>query len=90
MDSKSTSRLPRLGLWLGGFYVFLAAALFILTALTTKPGNVGLDWIPFVLLAMPLSLIDERFAIPGVLLNGVTLWCLGTVLQLFFRRVRRN
>ena len=88
MDSKSTSRLPRLGLWLGGFYVFLAAALFILTALTTKPGNVGLDWIPFMILTAPWSGMDTRLAIAGVLLNGVILWGFGNLLQVFFRNRR--
>jgi len=53
MDSEFKSGPPRLGLWVGGIYFFLAAALFTLTILTTKPDNVGLDWIPFVMLAMP-------------------------------------
>ena len=53
MDSEPESRPLRFGFWLGGIYLFLATALFILTALTTTAGNVGLDWIPFMMLAMP-------------------------------------
>ncbi len=56
--------------------------------MTTKPDNVGLDWIPFVMLAMPWSGMQPGFAIPGVLLNGVLLYVLGTVLQVCVRNLR--
>ena len=88
MDGEPKSRPLRFGLWLGGMYVFLATALFILTALTTKPGNVGLDWIPFMILTAPWSGMDTRLAIAGVLLNGVILWGFGNLLQVFFRNRR--
>jgi hypothetical protein len=83
-------RPSRFGLWLAGIYLLLAAGLFLQTALTTKPGNVGLDWIPFVVLSMPWSRMDPRFAIPGVLLNGAMLWALGTALQKLARYSRRS
>jgi hypothetical protein len=83
-------RKARLGLWLGCIYLALAAALFLVTLLTTNPGNVGLDWIPFVLLGMPWSRHDMALAVPGVLLNAVILWALGTALQVLVRNLRRD
>ncbi len=74
MDSTPKSRPLHFGFWLGGIYIFLATALFLLTALTTKPGNVGLDWVPFMILTAPWSGMDAHLALPGVLLNGVILW----------------
>ena len=81
-------RRPRLGLWLAGLYLGLDMGLFVVTELTTRPDNVGLDWIPFVMLGMPWSRRDPALAVPGVLLNAAILWALGTALQVLLRSLR--
>lgn len=75
----------------GGFcvsatYVLVVVLIFALTALTTKPSNVGLDWIPFFLLASPWSLLNPRLLLPGLVLNAVLLYLLGTLLYKLWRR----
>lgn len=86
--SLPAHRRARLGLWLGGMYLLPATAVFVLTVLTTTPDKVGLDWIPFMIIAMPWSGLNQTFAIPGVLLNAVILWALGTSLQVLVRYFR--
>lgn len=80
----------RLGLWLGGIYFTLATALFLVTALNTKPDNVGLDWIPFMVLTMPWSGMAPALMIPGVFLNTLALWLLGTLVQQALPGMRRS
>jgi hypothetical protein len=75
----------RLGLWLAAIYFILAAALFLVTALNTKPGNVGLDWVPFMVLTAPWSGMSPILAIPGVFLNALALWVVGTVAEKIIR-----
>jgi hypothetical protein len=70
----------------GGIYLFLATALFILTALGSD--KTGLEWIPFAILTMPWSRFNFALAIPGALLNAVILWALATALQVLFRGFR--
>jgi hypothetical protein len=84
---KDPRRRPRarFGVWLAGIYFVLTAALFMVTALGTKPDNVGLDWIPFMVLAMPWSRISAAMAIPGVFLNTLALLLMGTVLEKIWR-----
>jgi hypothetical protein len=90
IEAKHTGTEPRrrLGLLLAGIYLALAAGLFLFTELTTKPGNVGLDWIPFMLLAWPWSFMSPNMLIPGVLINAGLLWLIVTLIQLCIRAAR--
>ncbi|UWZ82210.1 hypothetical protein [Occallatibacter riparius] len=81
-------RRPRLGLWLAGIYLGMAVGLFVITMLTTEPSKVGLDWIPFLMLAMPWSHRDMALAGPGLLLNAAILWAIGTAVQVLVRNLR--
>jgi len=76
----------------GGFcvaatYVLIVAVVFVLTASTTKPGNVGLDWIPFVLLSMPWYALDVRLLVPGLIVNVGLMYLSGTLLHALWRRI---
>lgn len=92
MSSENPPARPRarLGLWLAAIYFILAAALFLVTALNTKPDNVGLDWIPFAYLTMPWSGISWSLAIPGVFFNALGLWLLGTAVQKLMGMIGRS
>jgi hypothetical protein len=79
----------------GGFcvsatYVLVVVFVFALTALTTKPGNVGLDWIPFFLLASPWSLLNPRLLLPGLVLNATLMYLLGTLLHTLRRHLTKQ
>ena len=79
----------------GGFcvaaaYVLIVVAVLVLTALTTKVSDVGLDWIPFVLLAMPWYAFHNQLLLPGLIANAGLLYLLGTVLERFSRRLGRR
>jgi hypothetical protein len=74
----------------GGFcvaatYVLIVVVVFALTASTTKPSNVGLDWIPFMLLSMPWYALDIRLLVPGLVLNAGLMYLLGTLLHALWR-----
>ena len=76
----------------GGFclavtYVLFVLVVFALTASTTKPSNVGLDWIPFVLLSMPWYALDARLLVPGLIVNACLMYLLGTLLHALWRRI---
>lgn len=76
----------------GGFcvattYVLIVVVVFVLTASTSKPSNVGLDWIPFVLLSMPWYALDVRLLVPGLIVNTGLMYGLGTLLHTLWRRV---
>lgn len=79
----------RLGIWLAGIYLFLAVALFILTAMAMNPSDDGLEWTPFWFMALPWSRISPQLLFPGFLFNAVLLFSAGTGLQLLGRLVRR-
>jgi hypothetical protein len=83
--SAAKGRRAGLGIWLAGIYVALVVGLFILTALTTNPGKVGLDWIPFMVLTAPWSGMSPAMAVPGILLNAAIMWLAGTVLHKIIR-----
>ena len=87
-------RGPRLGILLTGIYLGIVLVLFILTAISTKPSDVGLGWIPFVMLAMPWwrlfpgnSILD---AIPGFVLNAASLYFCGVLVEMVWRNVRHG
>ena len=76
----------------GGFsltatYLLIVVVAFALTASTTKPSNVGLDWIPFVLLSMPWYALDVRLLVPGLIVNTGLMYVLGTLLHALWRRI---
>ena len=76
----------------GGFcvaatYVLIVVVVFALTASTTKPSNVALDWIPFVLLSMPWYALDVRLLVPGLIVNVGLMYLLGTLLHTLRRRI---
>lgn len=75
----------RLGICFAVTYLVIAVAVYTITAVTTKPSNVGLDWIPFFMLAMPWSKIDARLLLPGLIINAGILYLLGTLLGKFRR-----
>ena len=76
----------------GGFcvattYVLIVVVVFVLTASTTKPSNVGLDWIPFVLLSMPWYALDGRLLVPGLIVNAGLMYLLGTLFHSLWHRI---
>ena len=76
----------------GGFcvaatYLLIVVAVWALTAVTTKPANLGYDWIPFSLLAMPWDWVNARLVLPGLIANTVLTYLLGTLLHAFWRRI---
>jgi hypothetical protein len=89
MASETTPkrRWNVLGAWLGGTYLVLVVAVYILIASVTKPDNVGLDWIPFVMLAIPWYALAPKLLIVGFILNAAILYLLGVVIELVWRNV---
>lgn len=83
--STTSSRRSRLGSWIAGIYAALVVAVFALTAATTKPDNVGLDWIPFVMLAMPWYRLDIHLLFPGFIANVIILYFVGAVIERLWR-----
>jgi len=83
----------RLGVWLAIIYIATVVAVYFLTALTTKPDDVGLDWIPFLMLSMPWWYVFTRLitpnsllpAIPGFILNAGILYLLGMLIGNLWR-----
>jgi hypothetical protein len=76
----------------GGFcvaatYVLVVVVVFAVSAYTTKPGNVGYDWIPFVLLAMPWYRLHTQLLLPGLIVNASLMYLLGTLLHTFWCRI---
>lgn len=92
MNAETTCGTPprpaRLGPSLAAIYFALALVLFILTAVTTKPDNVGLDRIPFLGFTLPWSGISSQLALPGVFLNTAGLWLLGAEVQKLVLKIR--
>lgn len=89
-------RVNRTGFGLAAGYVVLVVAVFALTAATTSPSNVGLDWIPFYLLTMPWSLLFGRIENPdvpwtlsaawiallaGIVVNTAAIYIIGGLMQ---------
>ena len=68
----------------------LIFVVFALTAYTTKPNNVGYDWIPFILLAMPWYRLNTQLLLPGLIANASLMYLLGTLLHTFWSRVIRH
>lgn len=88
MNGNLRNRVNRCGCCLAGAYVLILLAVFAYTAATTAPSNVGLDWIPFGMLAMPWYGLDAHLLFPGFIANTAFMYLLGTVLQRFWRSVK--
>jgi len=66
------------GIYLATAYLFLVVIVFVFTRTTTKPGNVGYDWIPFIMLAVPWYFVNPRFfLLPGFVVNAGLLYLFG-------------
>lgn len=89
MDSKATlrDRINPGGFCVAATYVLIVVVVFAFTASTTKPGNVGYDWIPFILLSMPWYGLSPRLLLPGLIANAVLMYLLGMLFQTFWCRV---
>ena len=75
------------GFYVAATYVPIVVVVFALTASTTKPSNVGLDWIPFVLLSMPWYALDVRLLVPWLIVNVGLMYLVGTLLHALWRRI---
>lgn len=78
----------------GGFrvastYVLIVVIVFALCTLTARPENVGYDWIPFILLAMPWYRLNPQLLVPGLIANVGLMYLLGSLLHMIWRRVFR-
>ena len=87
---KAAKQALRSGIYAAAFYVVIVVAVFALIAANTKPDNVGLDWIPFVMLAMPWYRLNPQLLIPGLIANAVILFLLGTLLDWLMRYIFRR
>ncbi len=89
MDLKplTRARINQGGFCVSATYVLIVITVFAFTAATTKPSNVGLDWIPFILLSMPWYALNTRLLFPGLVANACLMYLLGTILQSFWNRV---
>jgi hypothetical protein len=85
-------RLNRFGMYLAVSYVLIVVVVFTITLISTKPSNVGLDWIPFIMLAMPWFAMGQaqEFLLPGLIANVVILYLLGTFFEMARRRIFRR
>lgn len=75
------------GLSVSLLYSLLVILIYTYTAANTKPENLGYDWIPFILLAMPWYRINPRLLIPGLIINAVAFYFLGVLLRKVWRLV---
>lgn len=64
MKADSNARPSRLGIIVAALYVFLVLAVYAITA-SSKPNGLGYEWIPFIDLAMPWSLMGDNVSLPG-------------------------
>jgi hypothetical protein len=83
-EGRLSDRVNPTGFALAVCYFVLVVAVFALTAATTSPSNVGLDWIPFYLLTMPWSLLFERLEdphVPWTLIVAGFAWLAGIVVN---------
>ncbi len=95
-ERRLWDRVSAPGFALAAGYAVLVIAVFALTAATTSPSNVGLDWIPFYLITMPWSLLFERIEKPdvtwtlvvagiawlaGIVINTAAIYMIGSLMQ---------
>lgn len=86
-SEKGLRRWSVTGAWFSAIYIVIVLTVYTLTALTTVPDNVGLDWIPFVMLAMPWYGMNAQLLIVGFVLNAAILYLLGGLVETVWRTV---
>lgn len=64
MNAELKGRPSRLGIIVAALYVFLVLAVYAITA-SSKPSGLGYEWIPFIDLAVPWSLMGDNVSLPG-------------------------
>jgi hypothetical protein len=89
LETAPKRRRSVLGACLAGAYLVLVIAVYVLIASVTKPDNVGLDWIPFVMLAMPWYALAPQLLIVGFIVNAAILYFLGAIIEIVWRSVTR-
>jgi hypothetical protein len=87
VEATLKARPNRVGIYAAVSYAFIVVLVYSYTSFTTKPDNVGLDWIPFVMLAMPWYAINSQFLFPGLIVNAGILFFLGTLVEKVRRRI---
>ena len=92
MEDANKTRSNRLGIYLSGLYVLVVAAVYGLTALSAKPSDVGYEWVPFIMLAMPWVRMGQaqEFLLLGLIANAVILYLFGTLFETARRRHSRK
>jgi hypothetical protein len=90
MSNKPRTLLSRRGCYLAGAYVLIVIVVFALTAATTKPGNAGLDWIPFLILAWPWPWIAQGLLLPGLIVNTALMYMFGMLSQRLLHTLRHS
>jgi len=87
LKADSNARLSRLGIVVAALYVFLVLAVYAITA-SSKPSGLGYEWIPFIDLAMPWSLLGENISllIFGFTANAGVLYLVGALVEKLLRR----
>lgn len=87
MNAALEGRPNRLGIYFTAAYLVIVGSVYAVTAYNTKPGNVGYDWIPFEMLAMPWVAIGIKFLFPGFILNAGISYLAGTLFEKLRRRL---
>jgi len=86
-ETELRNHISGIGLWFAVPYVIIVVVVFAVTATTTNPSKVGLDWIPFIMLSMPWYDLDTRLLFPGFIANTALLYLLGAILERISRSV---
>lgn len=86
-ETAPKRKLSVVGSCLAIAYLVLVMAVYVLIASVTKPDNVGLDWIPFVMLSMPWYALAPQLLIVGFILNATILYLLGALIEIVWRNV---
>jgi hypothetical protein len=83
MATTTRNRAIRLGCYGAGTYIAIVALVYAVTALMTRPDDLGYDAIPLRMLAMPwLGIGHAPEFFPGLILNAVLPFGVGTMLGL--------
>jgi hypothetical protein len=90
VSNRSRTLLKRGGCCFAASYVLIVIVVFALIAATTKPGNVGLDWIPFLILAWPWPWIAQGLLLPGLIVNTALMYAFGALSQRFWHTLRHS